>query len=112
MDSQGQQLIASKASPPETTLPVDMGKDYEVLLAKADSAREEHRQEMRELHAGFHRVWGQMMKAGNQNSRFAHQLERYACLYTSHARNLVAYSPAKSYRGLSDAMPHDMDENV
>lgn len=30
-----------------------------------------------------------MMKAGNQNSRFAHQLERYACLYTSHARNLA-----------------------
>lgn len=85
-----------------------VGKDYEVLLAKADSAREEHRQEMRELHAGFHRVWGQMMKAGNQNSRFAHQLERYACLYTSHARNLVAYSPAKSYRGLSDSMPHDL----
>ena len=25
--------------------------------------------------------------------------ERYACLYTSHARNLVAYSPAKTYRG-------------
>ena len=30
LDSQGRQLIASKASRPETTLPVDMGKDYEV----------------------------------------------------------------------------------
>jgi len=30
------------------------------------------------------------LKAGNQNSRFAHQLMNYACLYTSHARNLVA----------------------
>ena len=47
------------------------------------------------------------MKAGSQNSRFAHQLERYACLYTSHARNLVAYSPRKTYRGQSDFMPHD-----
>ena len=66
---------------------------------------------MRELHATFHPVWGAMMKAGNQNSRFAHQLERYACLYTSHARNLVAYSPQKSYRGLTDFMPHDDLEN-
>jgi hypothetical protein len=78
----------------------------------ATEARLTHREELRRMHAGFHPVWGQMMKAGNQNSRFAHQLERYACLYTSHARNLLAYSPAKSYRGLSDAMPHDMDEDV
>ena len=79
------------------------------LAAEAERAKEAHRLGMRELHATFHPVWGAMMKAGNQNSRFAHQLERYACLYTSHARNLVAYSPAKSYRGLSDAMPHDLE---
>ena len=30
LDSQGQQLIASKAPRPKTKLPVDMGKDYEV----------------------------------------------------------------------------------
>ena len=65
---------------------------------------------MRDLHAGFHPVWGAMMKTGSQNSRFAHQLERYACLYTSHARNLLAYSPSKNYRGMSDTMPHDVEE--
>ena len=85
---------------------------YQALVRDATEARLTHREELRRMHAGFHPVWGQMMKAGNQNSRFAHQLERYACLYTSHARNLLAYSPAKSYRGLSDAMPHDMDEDV
>ena len=79
------------------------------LAAEAARAKEAHRLGMRELHATFHPVWGAMMKAGNQNSRFAHQLERYACLYTSHARNLVAYSPAKSYRGLTDVMPHDLE---
>ena len=65
------------------------------------------REKTRTLHRAFHPVWGQLMKAGSQNSRFAHQLERYACLYTSHARNLVAYSPRKTYRGQSDFMPHD-----
>lgn len=78
------------------------------LEKESDAARDAHRDAVRALHAGFHPVWGQLMKAGNQNSRFAHQLERYACLYTSHCRNLVAYSPMKSYRGLSDAMPHDL----
>ena len=79
-------------------------------LAKSDAAKEKHRREMRDLHAGFHPVWGAMMKTGSQNSRFAHQLERYACLYTSHARNLLAYSPSKNYRGMSDTMPHDVEE--
>ena len=82
------------------------------LAAEAARAKEAHRLGMRELHATFHPVWGAMMKAGNQNSRFAHQLERiWACLYTSHARNLVAYSPAKSYRGLTDVMPHTSRTN-
>jgi hypothetical protein len=79
-------------------------------LAKSDAAKAKHRREMRDLHAGFHPVWGAMMKTGSQNSRFAHQLERYACLYTSHARNLLAYSPSKNYRGMSDTMPHDVEE--
>lgn len=34
-----------------------------------------------------------------QSSRYAHQLERFACIYTSHVSNLIFYSPLKSYRG-------------
>ena len=43
-------------------------------------------------------MWGQLLKTGYQNSRFAHQVERFACLYTSHVSNLAFYSPDKSYR--------------
>ena len=77
------------------------------LTKRAELAKNKHRETLRELHKSFHPTWGQLMKAGSQNSRFAHQLETYACLYTSHARNLVAYSPRKTYRGQSDWMPHD-----
>ena len=35
------------------------------------------------------------------------QLERFACLYTSHVSNLAFYSPEKSYRGRMDYMAHD-----
>ena len=81
--------------------------ELESLSSRAAEAKMKHREKTRTLHRAFHPVWGQLMKAGSQNSRFAHQLERYACLYTSHARNLVAYSPRKTYRGQSDFMPHD-----
>ncbi|KAL3681953.1 hypothetical protein R1sor_024909 [Riccia sorocarpa] len=57
----------------------------------------------------FHKVWGQLMKTGYQNSRFGHQVERFACLYTSQVTNLCHYSPEKLYRPTEDYMPHEMD---
>jgi hypothetical protein len=60
--------------------------------------RERHRKLLADHHERFHKVWGQLLKTGYQNSRFAHQVERFACLYTSHVSNLCFYSPDKSYR--------------
>jgi 5'-nucleotidase len=60
--------------------------------------RERHSTLLQEHHERFHKVWGQLLKTGYQNSRFAHQVERFACLYTSHVSNLCFYSPDKSYR--------------
>ncbi|KAG5033881.1 hypothetical protein JHK87_008791 [Glycine soja] len=55
----------------------------------------------------FHEPWGQLMKTGYQNSRFAHQVERFACLYTSQVSNLGLYSPDKYYRPSEDFMQHE-----
>ena len=60
--------------------------------------REKHRALLAEHHERFHHVWGQLLKTGYQNSRFAHQVERFACLYTSHVSNMCFYSPDKCYR--------------
>jgi hypothetical protein len=37
------------------------------------------------------------------------QVERFACLYTSHVTNLCYYSPDKSYRTTEDFMPHELE---
>jgi len=67
----------------------------------------EHRLQLHKYHSDFHPIWGQFLKTGYQNSRFACQMERFACLYTSEVGNLMYYSPNKSYRALQDEMPHD-----
>ena len=77
------------------------------LSISRTEANENHRIKIKERHTMFHNVWGQLFKAGYQNSRFAHQVERFACLYTSKASNLLYYSPYKSYRTSADVMPHD-----
>lgn len=79
------------------------------LQSNMEKVRERNRHAQRECHQKFHQVWGQLMKTGYQNSRFAHQVERFACLYTSQVTNLCFYSPDKCYRTSEDFMPHEFD---
>ena len=71
------------------------------------AAKLDHRKKTKEYHERFHWVWGALMKSGCQNSRFAHQVERYACVYTSKVSNILQYSPEANFRAFSDTMPHD-----
>ncbi|GAU15304.1 hypothetical protein TSUD_03730 [Trifolium subterraneum] len=66
-----------------------------------------HQEALRKLHQKFHEPWGQLMKTGYQNSRFAHQVERFACLYTSQVSNLGLLSLDKYYRPSEDFMQHE-----
>ncbi|KAJ8450707.1 hypothetical protein Cgig2_021179 [Carnegiea gigantea] len=79
----------------------------EVLHSERERVRLGHQQLLYECHRKFHKIWGQLMKTGYQNSRFAHQVERFACLYTSQVTNLSLYSPDKYYRPSEDFMPHE-----
>ncbi|KAG9446437.1 hypothetical protein H6P81_012565 [Aristolochia fimbriata] len=92
---------------------IDSKSDFLSALRDLESQREQvrhlHQQAQRDLHQKFHKVWGQLMKTGFQNSRFAHQVERFACLYTSQVTNLSLYSPDKYYRPSEDFMPHEFD---
>ncbi|EFJ52026.1 hypothetical protein VOLCADRAFT_56272 [Volvox carteri f. nagariensis] len=80
--------------------------------AQADRAqlKSRHSALLRAHHRQFHPIWGQLMKTGHQNSRFAHQIERYACLYTSHINNLAFISPEKSFMGRMDLMAHEWED--
>lgn len=58
-------------------------------------------------HRKFHPHWGQLFKTGYQNSRFAQQVEDYACLYAARASHLGYYSPRARFHTIVDVMPHD-----
>jgi HAD superfamily 5'-nucleotidase-like hydrolase len=79
----------------------------ENLREQRDLLRTRHRSLLQAHHEAFHPVWGQLFKTGYQRSLYAHQVERFACLYTSHVSNLMFYSPLKSYRGRVDEMSHE-----
>lgn len=76
---------------------------YDLLKIK-----EIEKKEIKAYHHNLHPVWGELMKTGRQNSRFAAQVENYACLYTSKFTNLIHYGPHKNFRAVRDFMPHDI----
>jgi len=56
---------------------------------------------------GNHR-WGPLFRTGNDKSRMARQVERYADIYTSRVSNLGYYTPFAYLRPPPGTLPHDV----
>ncbi|GAB4141309.1 MAG: HAD-IG family 5'-nucleotidase [Planctomycetota bacterium] len=53
--------------------------------------------------------WGPLMRAGNDKSRLARQIERHADVYTSRVSNLLYLTPFGYLRAARGSLPHDAD---
>lgn len=51
--------------------------------------------------------WGPIMRAGNDKSHLARQIERYADIYTSRVSNLLHLTPFAYLRSPRGSLPHD-----
>jgi len=51
--------------------------------------------------------WGPLMRAGNDKSRLARQIERYADVYTSRVSNFMYLTPFGYVRAPRGSLPHD-----
>lgn len=56
----------------------------------------------------FNPNWGELMRAGNEESRFAGQVEKYACLYMVKFSDLINYSPRHYFRPARRVLPHEL----
>lgn len=98
--------------------------DVDQAKEDLDALKKLIREKLDALDKTFHPTWGQLFKAGFQESRFAQQvvrrlllcacgvtcvwqIEDYACVYSSRASNLGLASPRRPYRPVRDKMPHD-----
>lgn len=51
--------------------------------------------------------WGQLMRAGNEESYLAYQVERYACVYMSKLSDLLGLSPRTYFRAPRRPLSHE-----
>lgn len=56
----------------------------------------------------FNPYWGEMMRAGLEESRFADQVEKYACIYMTKVADLITYSPRTYFRPFRRTLPHEL----
>jgi HAD superfamily 5'-nucleotidase-like hydrolase len=54
--------------------------------------------------------WGPLMRAGNDKSHLARQVERYADIYMSRVANFAAHTPFKYLRSRRGSLPHDPED--
>jgi len=55
--------------------------------------------------------WGLLMRAGNDKSRLAYQMERYADIYTSRVSNFLLHTPFVYLRSPRGSLPHDSGDS-
>lgn len=51
--------------------------------------------------------WGQLMRAGNEESYFAYQVDRYACIYMTRLSELLELSPRTYFRAPRKPLSHE-----
>ena len=90
------------------------GRTVEQLEAEAKAASDENQAldaliaPLAKASGGIgNETWGPLMRAGNDKSLFARQVERYADIYTSRVSNLLAETPFAYLRAARGSLPHD-----
>jgi HAD superfamily 5'-nucleotidase-like hydrolase len=52
--------------------------------------------------------WGQLMRAGNEESYFAYQVDRYACVYMAKLSDILELSPRNYFRAPRRPLSHEI----
>ena len=60
-----------------------------------------------QYNAAFNSHWGEIMRAGAEESRFAGQVAKYACIYMAKVSDLASVSTRKYFRPKRRPLPHD-----
>jgi len=91
----------------EKAVPIDEKRISELqeLITEIDT---QISQLIRKQQVLYNPNWGQLMRAGNEESYFAYQMERYACVYMSKIGDLFDLSPRTYFRAPRRPLSHEV----
>ena len=65
---------------------------------------------LKEQHRWFNPYWDRVFRAGAEESFFAYQVERYACIYMEKLSDLFRYPPLSYFRANRRPLAHDIEQ--
>jgi len=96
------------------TLEHEQGKNVEkaqinLLYQKVEDMNQTLSEKVVQYQTHFNPHWGELMRAGMEESRFAGQMEKYACIYMEKITDLLKCSPRTYFRPAKRILPHERD---
>lgn len=91
----------------EKTAPVDEVRidNLQKTISEIDAQISGH---IRKQQSTYNEHWGQLMRAGNEESYFAYQVDRYACVYMTKLSDLLDLSPRTYFRAPRRPLSHEI----
>jgi hypothetical protein len=56
----------------------------------------------------YNKYWGEVMRVGIEESYFAYQVDRFACIYMAKLSDLLHMSPRTYFRSHKRLLPHEL----
>lgn len=101
-------ILTDRVDDPKIASDKKVEQHAEALQSKISTIDQEISQNIRKQLSTYNPSWGQLMRTGNEESYFAYQLERYACVYMSKISDLLSYSPRTYFRAPRRPLSHEM----
>lgn len=112
-------FLMKKKEPMEDELTILMTKRAEKDASVSDSEIDTLQKTIAEIdlqisvlikkqQALYNQNWGQLMRAGNEESYFAYQVDRYACVYMTKIGDLLDLSPRTYFRAPRRPLSHEI----
>lgn len=91
---------------------IELGKNHTAAIKKIqeETTKIDHQIStlIDQIQSIFNPNWGQVMRAGNEESYFAYQVDRFADIYMPTIADLMAMSPRSYYRATRRPLAHEI----
>jgi HAD superfamily 5'-nucleotidase-like hydrolase len=86
-----------------------LDKKVEALIKKSKAIDKQLSPLIHKQEKMFNPYWGEVMRVGIEESYFAHQVERFACIYMAKLSDLLEFSPRTYFRSTYRPLPHELE---
>lgn len=84
-------------------------KEIEQLQAEVTKIDKHISKLIEEQNTFYNPKWGRIFRAGAEESYFAYQVDRFACIYMEKLADFLQYSPINYFRAFRRLLAHDVD---